>query len=300
MGQFEDMFAFVRIVEAGSISRAAEQVGTTKSMLSRRLSDLEHRLGVQLLQRTTRQSSLTDVGAQFYQRALTILADVEELNAATSQTKVELSGNLKLAVPLSFGLGHLAPALRQFSKDHPNLNLQVDFADRQVDLVEEGFDVAIRIAELQISTLVARKLAPINMAVCASPDYLSRYGVPQHPQDLKQHRVLRYTLGTGSVWTFIAPGGKQVSTGINEYLSANNGDFLCDAAIDGLGIVGLPTFILWKAIEKGELVPILTDYTVESLNAYAVYPGTKFLPHRARALIDFFVDRFKDQPYWDR
>ncbi len=300
MGQLEDMSAFVRIIESGSISLAANQLGVAKSAVSRRLAELEERLGVQLLQRTTRQSSLTEAGRSYYQRALQILADVSELNAATSNTKTQLEGVMKIAVPLTFGLQQLAPAINAFAMAHPGLVIHLDFSDRKVDIVEEGFDLAVRIAELQDSTHIARRLAPIQIILCASPAYLEQHGTPEKPQDLKAHRTLQYTLMPRSSWKLISPDGKQVTVAIRENMGANNGEFLREAAVSGQGLVRLPTFIVWQEIEKGELVRVMADYTIPPLNAYAIYPQTRHLSHRVRALIDFLVKRFEGEPYWDR
>jgi len=300
MGQLEDMSAFVRIVEAGSISRAALQLGVAKSAVSRRLVELEERLGVHLIQRTTRKSSLTEVGRSYYQRALQVLADVNELNAATSNTKVQLAGDLKIAVPLTFGIQHLSPAINAFAKAHPGLVIHIDFSDRQVDLVEEGFDLAIRIAELQDSTLIARRLAPIQFILCASPAYLKEHDTPERPQDLRQHHVLQYALMSGSSWKFISPDGKPVTTGVKVKMIANNGEFLRDAALSGQGIARLPTFIVWQEINKGKLVRVMSKYTIQPHNAYAIYPQTRHLSHRVRSLIDFLVKKFEGEPYWDK
>lgn len=300
MGEFEDMTAFVRIVEAGGIGRAAEQLGVAKSAISRRLVDLEARLGVQLLARTTRRSSLTEAGHSYYRRAQDILADVEELNADLSDAKSKLTGRLKIAAPLSFGVAHLAPVLQDFAAAHPDLSVHVDLSDRQVDLVEEGFDLAIRIARLRDSTLIARRLTPINLVVCASPDYLERHGRPRTPEDLKAHRVLHYDNAQGTAWTFTGPDGSEVSVNLGTRLSANNGDFLQIAAVGGLGIVAPPTFVAWRDIVAGRLVPILTEYRLAALNAYAVYPRTRHLARRVRALIDLLAERFAGEPPWDR
>ncbi|VAW10182.1 Transcriptional regulator, LysR family [hydrothermal vent metagenome] len=300
MGQLEDMTAFVRIVEAGTLSRAAKQLGVAKSAVSRQLTLLEERLGVQLLQRTTRRSSLTEAGRSYYQRALQILADVGELNAATSKTMAQLTGALKIAVPQTFGLQHLSPLMVNFAKAHPGLVLHLDFSDRQVNLVEEGFDVAIRIAELGDSSLIARRLAPIKIILCASPAYLEHHGTPKNPPDLRRHQTLQYSFGGRSSWKFVGPDGRAVSAGTGLKLSASNGAFLRDAAVSGQGIARLPTFIVWREIENGTLVRVMADYTIAPLNLYAIYPQTRHLSTRVRALIDFLVKRFDGVPYWDR
>jgi len=300
MGEFEDMTAFVRIVESGGIGRAAGQLGVAKSAISRRLVDLEARLGVQLLVRTTRRSSLTDAGQSYYLRALEILADVEDLKADLSGPTAKLTGRLKVAAPLSFGVTHLAPVLQEFVTAHPDLTVHVDLSDRQVDLVEEGFDLAVRIARLRDSTLIARRLTPINLILCASPEYLARHGRPRTPEDLREHSVLHYDNTRGTTMTFTGPDGNEVSVNLGARMSANNGDFLQAAAVGGLGVAAPPTFVAWRDIVSGRLVPILTDYRLPALNAYAVYPRTRHLSRRVRALIDLLTERFAGEPPWDR
>jgi DNA-binding transcriptional LysR family regulator len=209
MSQFEEMHNFVRVVEAGSISRAAEQLGVAKSGVSRRLSDLERRLGVRLLNRTTRRSSLTDAGRSYYEGALRLLANVAELDALVSDSDASLQGTLRLAAPLSFGLLHLAPAIDEFIRRHNGLTINIDFSDRQVDLVEQGVDLAIRIADLSDSTLQARRICPVRLLLCASPDYLERHGVPERPEDLRHHRILHYDIGGGRQLRLADPGGRQ-------------------------------------------------------------------------------------------
>lgn len=302
MGQLEDMNMFTRIVNAGGISRAADQLGLAKSAVSRRLVDLETRLGVRLLNRTTRTSSLTEIGQSYYQHAITIIDDVAELNALTTDANTTLKGCIKLAVPLSFGLSHLSPAIDDFLTQHPELSINIDFSDRQVDLVENGLDLAFRIADLKDSSLIARKISPIKHRLCASPEYLINNGIPETPDDLKNHRLLHYNISASNTWRLTDKKAKQytVSANVRAKAIANNGDFLNDMAIAGHGIVHSPTFIAWKAIVAGDLVPILTDYVLPQSNAYAVYPQTRYLSQRTRLLIDFLVERFGDNPYWDQ
>lgn len=299
MGQLEDMQVFIRVVDAGGISRAAEQLGLAKSAVSRKLVDLESRLGVRLLNRTTRTSSLTEAGLAFYERSIKIVDDVAELNTLTNASKTTLEGTINLAAPLSFGLSHLAPALDLFLKQHPGLIININFSDRQVDLVEEGMDLAVRIAELKDSSLIARKLSPIRTLLCASPDYLREYGTPTTLDALKQHRLLHYNLSSLSSWKLIDKQGEQHVIPVSAKIIANNGDFLQDMAIAGHGIIMMPTFITWKAITAGKLVPVLPDYKPPQVNAYAVYPQKRYLSHRTKILIDFLVKQFGDKPYWD-
>ncbi len=300
MGQFEDMGTFVRIIESGSISQAASDLGVVKSAISRRLVDLEVRLGVQLLNRTTRKSSLTEAGRQFYERSVRILADVAEINASTSNIKAALKGSFKISAPLSFGLMHMPKVISEFTTLHPDLIIHMDFNDRQVDLVEEGIDVAIRIAELKDSSLMALKLATIHNILCASPGYLEKMGIPEKPQDLKNHRILRYSNVSGNSWHFSGPDGRKHSISLPVKMSANNGDFLKSAAKDGHGIIHSPTFIVWQEIASGELVRIMNKYPNPALNAYAVYPQTRHLPQRVRLFIDFMKEKFGGEPYWDK
>jgi len=300
MARLEDMETFARVVETGSISGAAERLGVAKSVVSRRIANLEERLGAQLFRRTTRRLNLTATAHSFYDRCLRILADVQEAEDAVSDEHATLRGRLRVAVPLSFGLMHLGPAIDNFMQAHPDVEFDLDFNDRQVDLLTEGFDVAVRIARLADSSFIARRLAPIKGAVCASPGYLERYGTPKTPAELSDHRCLIYSnLPDPSLWTYEGPDGRPVSVRVKPRLLANNGDFMCEAAIAGQGIVSQPTFIVYQAIEQGRLIPILTDYTWPRVDAYAVYPQTRHLSHRVRAFVDFLVDRFSGVPYWD-
>ena len=193
MNQFEELQTFIHVVDTGSISRAAERMSVAKSAVSRRISDLEHRLGVQLFRRTTRQLNLTESGKSFYERATQILSDLEEAELAVSQQHSALTGRLRIAAPLSFGLPHLGPAIIDFNKQHPDLTFDVDFNDRKIDILEDGFDMAIRIAQLTDSSLIARRIAPIHQTLCASPEYLQRNGTPQSPDELQHHKCLLYS-----------------------------------------------------------------------------------------------------------
>lgn len=300
MDRFENMNAFVRVVEAGSISAAADRMGVAKSAVSRRLKELEEHLGAELFHRTTRQMNLTDSGRAFYQQSVRILADTLEAEHATSQFHGALKGNLKVAVPLSFGLMHLGPAINAFLQTHPDIEFDLDFNDRQVDILAEGFDLAIRIASLPDSSLIARRLAPIQAVLCASPAYLDRMGRPQMPEELIHHRCLAYNLISNfENWNLYDANGQAVKTKIKPYLKASNGEFLRACAIDGLGIVLLPAFIAYKEIESGALIPLLTEYRLPQLAAYALYPQTRHLSQRVRAFVDFLVKRFEGLPYWD-
>lgn len=300
MDRFENMNAFVRVVETGGISAAADRMDVAKSVVSRRLKELEEHLGVELFHRTTRQMNLTDSGRAFYQQSVRILADILEAEHATSQFHGALKGNLKVAVPLSFGLMHLGSAITAFLQTHPDIEFDLDFNDRQVDLLAEGFDLAIRIASLPDSSLIARRLASIQAVMCASPAYLERMGEPKSPEQLIKHRCLAYNLINNiDNWNIYDAAGQLIRTRIIPYLKASNGEFLRDAAVDGLGIVLLPAFIVYREIERGALVPLLTEYHYTQLTAYAIYPQTRHLSQRVRAFVDFLSKRFEGMPYWD-
>jgi DNA-binding transcriptional LysR family regulator len=300
MTAFDEMTSFVRVVEAGSISKAAEQLGMAKSGVSRRLTELESRLGVRLLNRTTRRSSLTDAGRTYYEGAVKLLSDVAELDAVVADSEASLKGRLRLAAPLSFGLCHLTPAIEEFMTAHPGVMIDLDFSDRQVDLVAQGIDLAIRIAELRDSSLKARRICPIRLMLCASPGYLERHGAPQGPEELAGHQILHYDIGGGPLLRLADGRGGELQLHVEPQLVANNGDFLCDMAIAGHGIILTPTFIAWQAIAMGELVPLMRDWWPPPLNAYAVYPQTRYLSRRARGFIDFLAERFGENPYWDQ
>lgn len=301
MDRFADMQVFVKVVEAGSISGAADRLDIAKSAVSRRLSELESRLGVQLLQRTTRRLNLTESGRAYYERCLQILADVEETELAVSSVHGALSGKLRVALPLSFGLLHLAPLIDEFCALHSAIDFDLDFNDRQVDLMQEGFDVAIRIAQLEDSSLLARRLTVIRHIVCASPAYLSQHGLPGSLEELARHVGLGYSnRANPGLWTCKTPDGESRSVKIPIKLKANNADFLCRMAIAGHGVLMLPTFYVTGPVMRGELVPLLRDYRWPELNAYAVYPPTRHLSTRVRAFVDFLAERLGGEPDWDR
>lgn len=300
MSHWEEMRTFVRVVEAGSISRAAEQIGIAKSGVSRRLAELENRLDVKLINRTTRRSSLTEAGRAYYEGSVKLLGDMDELDAAVTDSESRLEGTLRLAIPLSFGLSHLTPAIEEFLVLHPGVDIHIDFSDHRIDLVEQGVELAIRIADLDDSTLQARRICPIRMVVCASPDYLASHGTPVHTSDLEQHRVLRYDTGSGQPMKLKDSSGNTHIIRNRPRIVANNGEFLLSMAAAGHGIYMLPTFIAFKALEAGELLPILEDIQQPELSAWAVYPRTRYLSRRARAFIDFLVERIGENPYWDQ
>jgi len=299
--RFEELRTFVRVVECGGISTAARRLGLAKSAVSRRLAELEERLGVQLLRRSTRSLRLTESGRGLYERALRLLEDLEEAEQAVTQAHGRLQGTLRITVPLSFGLRHLSPAITDFAREHPQVRFELDLDDRQADLLREGYDLAVRIARLPDSRLVARRLAVIRSCVCASPAYLERHGAPRRAEELAERPCLLYTnLPDPALWRYRDPKGREGKVRVRGVLRANNGDFLCQAAAAGLGLVLGPTFVVHEAIRRGELVPVLTDHRWPTLEAHAVWPHTRHLSRRVRALVDFLAERFAGVPYWDR
>lgn len=298
MSQIIDMQTFKRIVEAGSISLAAEQMDTVKSAVSRRLKDLEKRLNVTLLQRTTRRQTLTEAGHRYYQHCLRLLDDIAEAEAQISGIEAQLSGKLRISAPVSFGLMHLGPALQQFQQQHPLIEMTIDFNDQQVDLIADGFDLAIRIAKLEDSSLIAKKLSSTRLRLCASPSYLQQHGAPIIPTDLANgHAILHYR-NAGDSWQF-QYNDNIINLPLPSGLTANNGNFLCDAAIAGHGIINAPDFICYQAIQSGQLQVILRDYMYENeLGIFAVYPQTRYLPTRCQSLISFLQTYFKHNAPW--
>lgn len=300
MNRFESMDTFIRVVEAGSITGAADRLGVAKSAVSRRLKELEEHLGVELFHRTTRQMNLTDTGRAFYHQSVRILEDVLEAELAASQAHGTLKGSLKVALPASFGLMHMGPAINEFLQKHPEVEFDLDFNDREVDLIQEGFDLAIRIANLPDSSLIARRLAPIHAVICASPGYLEKMGIPQSLDELVNHRCLVYSLlHDFEHWHLIDAKGDVLKTKIHPYLKSTTGEFLRDAAVEGQGIILVPSFIAYKEIDSGVLVPLFTDYKPPQIDAFAIYPQTRHLSQRVRAFVDFLVKRFEGTPYWD-
>jgi len=299
MNKFEDMQTFIRIVESGSISKAAEQMNTVKSAISKRLSNLEQGLGISLMNRTTRSLTLTDNGNIYYQRCLQIIDDVTELESNLKNSHCALSGGIKIAAPLSFGLLHLSRAFSQFNEIQTQIKFDIDFNDRKVDIINEGFDLAIRIGQLEDSSLMARKITTAQTILTASQSYLDKYGIPIVPSDLNNnHLNLKYSNAPSSL-NFRNEHNKAITIKLPNAVISNNGDYLCQMAIEGKGLLSTPDFICYKQVKSGQLIPVLTDFYIPTkVGVYAIYPQTKQLSRRVRSLIDFLIQYFGEKPYW--
>ena len=300
MNEFIQIKTFVALVENHSISKTAEKLEIAISAVSRRLKELESNLGVQLMQRTTRKMHLTEAGEKFYLRCGQLLEDLEQAKLEASNSATTLSGTLKIATPISFGVTHLSPAIATFMHLHPHIKINLDMTDKRINLLEEGVDLAIRIGTLEDSTLMARKLASVRHVVCASPDFLNQHGTPQVVQDLTSLPALCYgNLRHPDIWYYRDKTNKEGNVKVPMRMRATNGDALVEAAVAGLGVLCEPSFIVHGAIERGLLVPLLTDQQWYSMNIYAVYPQTQHVPARVRTFIDFLASHFGDNPYWE-
>ncbi|MBR0823950.1 LysR family transcriptional regulator [Bradyrhizobium manausense] len=292
MDKLASLRAFVKVVDSGSFAEAGRQLRLSRSAISKYIADLEESLGVQLLNRTTRHASPTENGQQYYERALVILGEIEAADQAVTQSQSAPRGLLRVNAPMSFGTMRLGPVLADFMTKYPELQLQLVLSDDLLDPVQDGFDVTLRIAELESSSLIARKIMPVERSICASPDYLRRHGTPSHPQDLRMHVSLTYGfLLTGNQWKLTGKDGVHWIQPAWS-LCVNNAEVLRDVAIKGRGLALLPTFIAEDALKRKELRPVLEKYAAPPLALYAVYPPTRHLSVKVRLFIDFLVERF--------
>ncbi|WP_439816898.1 LysR substrate-binding domain-containing protein [Zavarzinia sp. CC-PAN008] len=293
------MRAFVRVVELGSFARAARELRLSRSVISKYILDLEQDLGVQLLSRTTRSISTTQNGQEYYARCTAILGDIADADRAAAQLQDNPRGILRINAPMSFGTLVLGKALADFIPRYPDLKVQLVLSDQQVDTVQEGFDVTIRIADLQSSSLIARAIVPARRLFCASPGYLAARGAPSHPEDLRLHECLSYGyLGTGLQWKLTGADGDHWIA-VPWRLCSNNAEVLRDLAVAGHGIALLPTFIAAAELNSGRLQTVLDDFHAPPLTICALYPPTRHLAVKVRVLIDFLVERFAHNPAWD-
>jgi DNA-binding transcriptional LysR family regulator len=292
MNKFQEITTFTAVVDAGSFVKAAERLNTSKAAVSRHLFDLETRLGVRLLHRTTRKLSLTDEGAIFYERCKEILAAIESAENEITFHAEDVSGHIRINAPFSFGIRTLAPLWGEFHQKYPKVTLDVELSDRLVDVVDEGYDLAIRIAALTSSTLVSKKLTDTRIILCASPKYLKEHGTPKKPANLIDHQMINYSYWAGKdEWSFQGPQGKE-SVRIKPFMQTNNGDTCLAAALAHQGIVLQPSFIVGEALRAGDLIEIMSQYKSIELGVYAIFPTRKHIAPKVRALIDFLVEYF--------
>lgn len=301
MDRLSTLEVFVAVAERGSFSKAAEDLALSNSAVSKQVAALEERLGARLLNRTTRRVSLTDVGQAYWERAKAVLADLEEADAAAASLHDEARGVLKMSVPFSFSLSHLPPVIADFMAAHPKLEIDLVLNDRFVDIVDEGFDVAIRIGELADSSLKARRIAPVRRVLAASPAFLDRAGRPDMPEDLNGEWCLRYSIGgdTLELEREGSPGDIAAQIKTSGPLRVNNGDMIREAMLRDVGIASLPTFIIGEDLKSGALERVLPDWCARTIAMYAVYPPGKALSAKVRLLIDFLAERFGPVPPWD-
>ena len=301
MNRLSVIESFVKVAELHSFSQAAARLNTSKSVVSRHVAALEAQLGLRLFHRTTRSLTLTEAGRGYFERVSQILLDLQDADQAVSHLQMTPRGRLKVSAPMSFGFLHLAPALADFLGEYPELEVDVTMSDRFVDLVEEGFDLAVRIGALADSSLIAKRIAPIRRVICASPRYLAAHGPPEVPQDLRAHQCLCNSNqpGGGHEWRFTMPDGKSATVQVKGRLALNNGDALRVAALNDLGLVDIPTFIVGGDLKAGTLVSVLDAHVPQSLALHAVYSHARHLSPKVRAFIDFLASRFGPRPYWD-
>jgi DNA-binding transcriptional LysR family regulator len=291
---------FVTVVSQGSFTRAADKLDTSPANVTRYVNELEASLGARLLNRTSRRLSLTETGKTLYDRALSILEDMAEAEAIASTAAIQPRGRLRVNAPLSFGILHLAPLWPRFCALYPDIELDVSLVDRVVDLVEEGYDLAVRISRGGSPALVSRKLATTHHLICASPDYLARHSAPTRPEDLKDHVCIAYTYSDSvDDWRLLDDTGKEHIVAVRHIMRTNNGDTARAAALAGVGIIRQPTFLIGEDLRRKRLVPLLTGYHMPETDVLAVYPSRRHLSAKVRVMVDFLAEAFRGTPPWD-
>ena len=298
MTPITDLEIFARVAAAGNMSAAGREMGLSPAVVSKRLSHMEERLGARLFQRTTRQLKLTEMGEGFYTRDVQILKDIEEAEAYVSHLSEKVGGILRVTAPIGFSRKHIGPYLPDFMQQYPDLSIEIVLRDEIVDIVGESLDLAIRIAELDDSRLVARKLAPFRRVICAAPEYLQHHGTPKTLTDLTRHNCLSH--GFQHVWRLTGPEGA-TAIKITPKLRSNSGDVLHEAQLGGMGIAIRSTWAIADDLRNGRLKIVLPEYhEAPGVAIYAVYPCRQFVPPKLKAFIDFLTQQFGSVPYWDR
>jgi DNA-binding transcriptional LysR family regulator len=296
-----DIAVFVRVVERGSFTTAADDLGLSRAVVSKYVSRLEERMGARLLNRTTRRLSLTEAGATLFEASRGALVRIEEAQNVVARVQAEPRGRLRLSAPMSFGILHLGPAIVEFARRHPQVTLDLSLDDRFVNLVAEGFDVAVRIGALTDSTLVARKIGFTRAVACASPAYIAERGEPRTPEELASHDCLIYSyLANANVWRFTSRERREIPVAVAGTLRVNNGIVLAEAALAGRGVLVTPSFYVAPMLRDGRLRRLLPEYRLPELGIYAVYPQKEHVPPKVRVFIDFLAQAFGRKPEWER
>jgi len=292
---------FVEVVKRDGFARAADALDTSPANVTRYISDLEAHLGARLLNRTSRKMSLTESGEALFERAKSILDEVADAESIVSSATLQPRGLLRINAPISFGILHLAPQWPQFTQKYPEVELDISLVDRVVDIVEEGYDLAIRISRSGSSSNAARKLATSHNILCASPEYLQKHGVPKIPADLATHKCIGYTYAAnGDQWVLKDDNNQEHSVKTSFVMHANNGDTIRAAALAGTGICRCPTFLSGADLREGKLVRVLPNFHLPDIDVLALYPSRRHLSAKVRVMIDFLVNAFKETPPWDR
>lgn len=292
---------FAVVVSEGSFTKAADKLGSSNQLVSKYIAELEKQLDTRLFNRTTRKIHLTEAGQQCLQHANHILESVNDMESQLGLLNSEAKGVLHVSAPVSFSTLHLAGALSAFQQAHPRVSINLQLNDRKIDVIDEGFDVAIRAGHLANSTLVAKKITTIQLALCASPSYLEKYGTPKHPNELKPEHYLEYSyVNYDNDESKLIAALKANANKVTPRLTANNGEVLTNVAKQGEGYVLQPTFVAGEALKNGELVSILHDFVPQAISLYAVYPHRKLISNKLRVFIDFLSNYFEDTPYWDK
>jgi DNA-binding transcriptional LysR family regulator len=301
MQSLTDIAVFVKVVELSSFTAAAEALESSQPVVSKAVTRLEEKLGARLLNRTTRRLSLTEAGAELYRRTVRALEEIQNAELEVARFQTEPRGALRVSAPMSFSILHLAPVVHAFLERYPGVSVELDLNDAQVDLVKDGVDVAIRIGRLQDSSLIARKIAPCRQVLCASPAYLAKRGVPEHPDDLLEHNCIVYTLlSAPREWRFTSPEGETHVVPVNGSMHSNNGLVNRGAAMAGAGIVLLPTFYIGDELRAGTLKPILCKFNPQEIAMHAVYPERRNLSPKVRAFVDHLAAAFGPEPPWEK
>lgn len=294
--------AFRAVVDSESFSTAATRLGISRAAVTKHINRLENHLQVRLIERTTRSLHVTEAGSRYYERCAHILDDLEQAEREVTQSGAKPTGKLRINAPHSFATAHIAPFVAEFMGRHPDIKLEVSLTDRFVDLIEEGYDVAIRIAaELPQSSLIARPLAPCRFVVCGSPSYLELHSEPMVPKDLDRHQCLTHNASPlGTDWLFACPLGQHHVVRVGGNISANSGLMLRAAALNGAGLAAIPTFLVGKDLITGQLRTVLNDYLLQPSSVFAIYPSRKYLAPKVRAFVDFLGEKYGPDPYWDQ